>query len=185
MSGSRNNSYIYSSDQTCLVINYTKFVQTILCVFLIIVGSGCNQQSAVKHDQRTKFTSFTESQAKQNRTQTAPHLPNLPPIAHFKNALPLSSAQHQANANTNPLEAYAVNQLRLGGIIRKDNQLIAYLLTPDNALIAAHVGNKIGTNAKIITAITDDHIVINNQSSGSARKIVNEPEILSLEDGLQ
>ena len=76
-----------------------------------------------------------------------------------RKALNKSSA-HQPNLNRpkEPLEAFPLESIKYVGLLSKSKLTYALLKTPDNGVQQVKVGNYIGQNFGLITAITDSEV---------------------------
>jgi type IV pilus assembly protein PilP len=62
-----------------------------------------------------------------------------------------------------PLQSYPLKDLQYVGNITQDNQTWAYILTPDNMIYGAKLGDIIGNTYGKIVKITGDHIEVLEQ----------------------
>ncbi|MDR3491233.1 MAG: pilus assembly protein PilP [Gammaproteobacteria bacterium] len=94
-----------------------------------------------------------------------------------------NSAPKIKNSNILPLQAYSLNQLKFKGTITDNNIASAYILTPDNKIYQAQVGDLIGDHSGKIKKILPDHIEIEenvtNGNSGTIQQILT----LQLKEG--
>ena|SRR3990167_741078 len=94
------------------------------------------------------------------------HFTMLNPSNPFCSSLRLSSSTNAANAmHTLPLAL-----IHMVGYVKKNNQLQAYLSLPDGSLFAVDMGFHLGKENGVITAIQEDHLIL-QMPDRSFRKI--------------
>lgn len=85
------------------------------------------------------------------------------------------------NRRRQPLEAYALETLKMVGTLERDNKMYALVLAPDHNLFYVTAGNYIGQNFGRITQITDSEIKLNElvqDSSGDWTKRASALQLL-------
>ena len=71
------------------------------------------------------------------------------------------SFQPNLNRPKEPLEAFALENLKYVGALTRGNTTFALIKTPDNTIQQAKIGHYLGTNFGLITAITDTEVTLN------------------------
>jgi type IV pilus assembly protein PilP len=70
------------------------------------------------------------------------------------------SFQPDLNRPKEPLEAFSLENLKYVGALSQKKSVYALIKTPDNTINQVRVGNYIGTNYGLITAINDNEITV-------------------------
>jgi type IV pilus assembly protein PilP len=78
----------------------------------------------------------------------------------FKPRKAISKGSFQPNLNRpkQPLEAYPLENLNYVGLLTKAKSTYALIKTPDNTVHQVEVGNYLGTNFGMVTAISDTEV---------------------------
>ncbi len=78
----------------------------------------------------------------------------------FKPRKAVSKGSFQPNLNRpkQPLESYPLENLNYVGLLSKAKSKFALIKTPDNTVHQVEVGNYLGTNFGMVTAITDTEV---------------------------
>lgn len=87
-----------------------------------------------------------------------------------RKAVSKGSFQPNLNRPKQPLEAYPLENLNYVGLLSKSKTKFALIKTPDNTLHQVEVGNYLGTNFGMVTAISDTEVslkeIIQDELSG-------------------
>ena len=81
------------------------------------------------------------------------------------------------------LESYELKEFTLTGIIKRDPQNLAMLVTPDNRSFNVFKGNTIGLNKGTVKEITDSKVILIEYSQNYAGEKVPREIILELHKG--
>jgi type IV pilus assembly protein PilP len=84
---------------------------------------------------------------------------------------PGSSGGNNAVLPSKPLQSYPLKDLQYVGNITQDNQTWAYILTPDNMIYGAKLGDIIGNTYGKIVKITGDHIEVLEQHTETGKPV--------------
>jgi type IV pilus assembly protein PilP len=70
------------------------------------------------------------------------------------------SFQPDLNRPKEPLESFSLENLKYVGVLSQKKTVYALIKTPDNTINQVRVGNYVGTNYGLITAINDNEITV-------------------------
>jgi Tfp pilus assembly protein PilP len=79
-------------------------------------------------------------------------------------------AQGSAISGRNPVIMYALNLLRFLGTVSQDNQIWAYIMTPDNKIYQVTIGNAIGDHNGKIAKISQNELQVIEQTSEEGKQ---------------
>lgn len=86
------------------------------------------------------------------------------------------------NRRREPLEAYALENLRMVGTLEQKKAVFALVKTPDNNLFRVKPGNYMGQNFGRITSITDSNIKLREIVQDSGGNWEEKEQTLQLQD---
>lgn len=132
----------------------------IMTVSLILL-SACGND---KNDQSVKTViANAEVQAMKKQVKTIEDI-ELPKPVFYQSKKSVSRVpKRQDNGSivpVNPLTAYPLREYKFVGVIVKDNQISAYLLSPDGTLYVANAGDEIGSELSKVVSIMPSELKI-------------------------
>lgn len=86
------------------------------------------------------------------------------------------------NRRKEPLEAYPLDSLTMVGTLTKGSQTWAIIRAPDGTVHHAHVGNYVGENFGLITAISDEKVSITELIPGPGGTWIERQASLTITD---
>lgn len=90
--------------------------------------------------------------------------------------------QPDMNRPKEPLEAYALESLKMVGVLKQKGQTFAIIKAPDNAIYRVHSGNHIGQNFGLVTAVNDTTVKIKEIVQDSAGDWAERESNLTLQE---
>jgi len=90
--------------------------------------------------------------------------------------------QPDMNRPKEPLEAYALESLKMVGVIKQKGKTFAVIKAPDNAIYRVHSGNHVGQNFGLVTAVTDTSVKIKEIVQDSAGDWAERESNLTLQE---
>ena len=90
--------------------------------------------------------------------------------------------QPDLNRRKEPLEAYPLESLRMVGTLQKNKTMYGLIRTNDNNVYQVHVGNYMGQNFGVITAISENEIRLKELVQDSAGDWSERTSSLLLEE---
>ena len=90
--------------------------------------------------------------------------------------------QPDMNRPKEPLEAYALESLKMVGVIKQKGKTFAVIKAPDNAIYRVHSGNHVGQNFGLVTAVSDTSVKIKEIVQDSAGDWAERESNLTLQE---
>jgi len=142
---------------------------------LLVSGCGPNRKERALQDYINQLRAATAQNVVKARLTTW-RLPT--PVIYQPGGYSQADTGASAAKSTNPLQAYPLGNLKFVGTLVQDNQISAYIVTPDNMIYLAKPGDVIGEDYGKIVKIDSDHIEIMergmNGNQPSERKVIME-----------
>lgn len=86
----------------------------------------------------------------------------------LRSPFPQTNDPNQAGTAQAPLERYALDALRLLGIIHQGNTMSAVVLAPDSKVYTVTLGDAIGNQHGLITAITSSSVTVHEMGDSNS-----------------
>lgn len=152
-------------------------IKTLGMLPAVLLIVGCSGSEGDDLDQFMADASKSMSASVEPLPQVQPYVPlqfNVDSSISdpFKPRKAISKGSFQPNLNRpkQPLEAYPLENLNYVGLLSKSKSKFALIKTPDNTLHQVEVGNYLGTNFGMVTAISDTEVslkeIIQDELSG-------------------
>jgi type IV pilus assembly protein PilP len=90
--------------------------------------------------------------------------------------------QPDLNRPKEPLEAFSLETLKMGGMVSNKGEINAVIRTPDNAIYHVKKGNYIGQNFGRVTQITESEVTLHETVQDSAGDWSERTSILNLQE---
>ncbi|MDR3476512.1 MAG: pilus assembly protein PilP [Gammaproteobacteria bacterium] len=157
-------------------------------ISIMLIGlTGCGRSESF-HDLR-QFLQKTDQEAIQNEKSKQPSLISQPEAVTYisqSGRTPFeetSSVSLTDTASTrNPINRYPLNLLRFVGVISQNNEVSAYILTPDDKLYSVAVGDIIGDHSGKVVRIDSNELEIVEQASEGGKPATQHIVTLQLKD---
>ncbi len=149
------------------------WVRYLLIVLSLSLLSGCGGDKTRQH-QLEKFVTEAKEAAAKNSKKIASVGFKLPePVTYVSSTASQGGGGTAVSTGGPPLQSYPMAALQFEGTITKNNEVIAYILTPDQKIFEAKVGDPLGNNYGIITKIDSSHVeVLEKGIKKTANKVV-------------
>lgn len=147
----------------------------VLASSLFLSGCGSNQEERELRGYINQLK--TQAAIKEVKSKTVVwQLPKA--VTYGPDKSQTDSRTMATKGTSNPLQVYPVTSLQFVGILTENNQISAYVMTPDNMLYLVKVGDIIGEEYGKIVKIDSDHIEISekvmNGNQPAERKVKME-----------
>lgn len=143
----------------------SSLLKKLLVLVLSFILLGCGEDQGDDLDQFMADASKTMSANVEPLPQVQPYVPLQFDVDGsiydpFKPRKAVSKGSFQPNLSRpkQPLEAYPLENLNYVGMLSKAKSTFALIKTPDNTLHQVEVGNYLGTNFGMVTAISDTEV---------------------------
>ena len=100
----------------------------------------------------------------------------------FEDINTVSATADNAPSQTNPLNRYPLNLLRFVGIITENEQIRAYLITPDDKLYSIGIGDIIGDHNGKVGKITPSEMEVVEQFTEGGKPATQRIVTLQLKE---
>jgi Tfp pilus assembly protein PilP len=161
-----------------------------ICVSVIILGLvGCERRESF-HDlrlflQKVDQDAVSSQGGKQPTMITPPVLViyvSQPGRTPFEETSSVSLTDTASSLTRNPINRYALNLLRFVGVITQNDQVSAYILTPDDKLYSVTIGDIIGDHNGKVVRIDSNELEIVEQGSEGGKPGAQHIVTLQLKD---
>lgn len=147
-----------------------KIIRTILLLILpAFFLVACGEEGSYK-DLKDHIAKLDQDAASKKKSVSMNVTPKIKVVTYNKQGSrspfeESGSAAHASNPNANPLNLYPVSELRFVGVVSHDEQTWAYLMTPDNKIYEAKIGDMIGDHSGKIVKISPNGLEVIEQTS--------------------
>ena len=90
--------------------------------------------------------------------------------------------QPDMNRPKEPLESFALESLKLVGILKQKNEIYAVIKTPENTIYRVRAGNYLGQNFGKVLAVTDTEVKLKETVQDSAGDWAERDSTLTLQE---
>lgn len=144
-------------------------------LIVMMVLSGCGGDVS-ERELKTYINTLKARAAAKEGVKIKPIIWQLPtPVTYKPNGYTISTSTSTANLNvSNPLNACPLSALKFVGTLMEDNEISAYIMTPDNMVYLVKTGDAIGEEYDKIIKIDDRHLVIDKKTLTGMEEVVME-----------
>lgn len=143
------------------------YIAVLMAASLVLAGCGDNE----KKSELEQFIAQQKLQANPVSIKEIAVEYQLPTPVHYGVEAAISNASEQAEIKPGqPLQSFPLKSLQFVGTISENNQTWAYILTPDNMIYGAKVGDVISDSYGKIVRITTDHLDVLIPATGSNKE---------------
>lgn len=144
----------------------TKLLRTLICILIATsLITACGKDERMQELQ--KYVAQLKQTVEDKSKSQPPTVFSLPKPVTYGNAVANTAESVVANSKNTPLQRYPIRSLQFVGTISNNHKIAAYIMTPDNMIYQAKVGDVIGDSYGKITKIETDHIEILEQNTGT------------------
>lgn len=159
-------------------INHTP-LGLLLSFSLTLLLAGCGNDNL--HDLREKLQKIKRESAEIKKPNFIAGL-QLPKPVSYQSELMRSESSFKQGDSANPLQNFPLNTLKYIGTLFKENQLFAYILTPDNMIYSVKAGDLIGDQNGRINKINPEQLDIVENRLENGKKPKQEIVTLKLKE---
>lgn len=157
-------------------------------VYLVLMATlvlfACDDGRHLK-DLRTYINTLKKSAAQKHQTNPPLNIETPAPAVYQednqRSPFDEETAVAQSNA-TYPLQGYPLNMLRLKGTLVQDNEIWAFIMTPDDNLYRAKIGDTIGNQYGKIVNIFSDRLEVEEPIAKRGKHSMQRIVTLQLKD---
>lgn len=141
---------------------------SLLCMLWLLGAllSGCDSKGNFRD--LNEYIAKVEQDTATHKKQTATAVPELKAVRYQKDSsrTPFEDtivSNSTASTSRNPINMYPLNLLRFLGTVTENNQVKAYIMTPDNKVYQVTIGDTIGDHEGRIVKITTTKLEVREQ----------------------
>lgn len=121
---------------------FTKFKNCLL-IFLLLSMTACSDSDRERAlQEQLKQIKISAANEQKKIVPASYSLPK--PVTFPPNATNTQNQVATTNTSSNPLENYPLKSLKFTGTVERDNQISAYITTPDDMIYPVTVGDTLG-----------------------------------------
>jgi Tfp pilus assembly protein PilP len=151
----------------------------LITMMMVLFLSACDNHKHVK-DLQKYIAELKENIAKKQTQKPVKTIPTVHAssynVAQGRSPFSEGEVKSPAGESGHPLQDHPLSMLRLKGTLSEDNQVWAYIMTPDNNLYKAKIGDIIGDHYGRIVHIYSESLEVeepvSEDSMHSAKRIV-------------
>lgn len=128
-------------------------------LFISILLSGCGDD--LRQRELQDYINKIKLASAQKEVKSKPKTWKLPtPVTYQPGGYSSSTRLGSGKSTSNPLQAYPIKNLKFVGILTKNSQISAYIMTPDSMIYLVKVGDSIGEDYGKIVKIDAEHLEV-------------------------
>jgi Tfp pilus assembly protein PilP len=152
-----------------------KNISLLQIIFLCLLLTGCGTDERERELQG--YINQLKITAEQKEVISKPQHWALPkPVVYNPHGY-LGKSQ-TAKITTNPLQSYPLKNLQFVGILKQNNKISGYVMTPDGMLYLVNEGDVIGEDYGKIVKVDTDHIEVIEKTMAGSQSVEKKVELM-------
>jgi Tfp pilus assembly protein PilP len=163
----------------------SRLIFTLLIITILLFACGRKEKFKDLYDYVDKLTQDSVVKKQQNASDTLPQS-NQSSYHKESSRTPfeeIDAMKGQANISNDPLSAYSLTLLRFIGTVSQNDNVSAYIMTPDNKVYLVKIGDTIGDHNGKITKISPNELQVVEQSLEDGKAGAQRIVTLQLKEG--